>query len=701
MTNSLFNSTPCAVTPGFPHPISFPSSPVRNSLFELPPVEATLQPSMSLFSGTIPAASDSAMGSKPVQMQLYGGEPASDCIQFITGCMSELATHQFAGGGQVQPAVLLARIKGCVSASSGLTKPLETLMLTIASTYLRDARAGTFTITNLIRLHPEVLRSFQQQYRGPPITAEGLEQQVLNRLGCVQGSRELKTYTPGKPNQPPKPVQPAATNAAPSSSGGTAFQRQQLSSVQNSIGTAQQDLEAAEAQEQRAASKLHAARASSKSLRQLDQELLEEVAAAVEQLLFPDGLSPSDASESESPRGGNSASATHFSPVVTRQRAAAAAALAAKAVADGGGTESDESAESDDEHADVVPPAVPRARTSPLTLQDEWRALLQLPQCLTIIHRCVKDLLSEVPVDTFMRRYLPHLPAEWDKADAATALRVFAYDLCIMEDGLEAASSRILKLKARYTRYSNALAEVRERRDRLYQKEEQLQAIVGLSNLSSSGAATASVGGETFQAYAHPKHPELLVNPGALVVLLLLELIRLRCAYLPGANSLRNNPPLQQYGKESLAQYGQLFRDAAEMRGQDDTPNLHVQLYLHGLSDTALRDRYLRSLMKDATQAPSSLESVIAQVETMANAELRVLGNAAEVGGVDAQRKFREKQTHVCPSAVSNIAVGGKAAGKAAPAARLTGEVTSSWVSSLFPSSKGSEQALLEACRDI
>lgn len=113
-----------------------------------------------------------------------------------------------------------------------------------------------------------------------------------------------------------------------------------------------------------------------------------------------------------------------------------------------------------------------------------------------------------------------------------------------------------------------------------------LPAIGGTGSTSAVTAAAAA--GPVFEAYYHPKWPSMLVTPGTVVVLLHILLIQLRCKHAPGSSSLRTNPP-QQGAATSLVRYGELFKEAARMRGYADTPDVHIGLYLQGLSDPELR----------------------------------------------------------------------------------------------------------------
>jgi hypothetical protein len=72
--------------------------------------------------------------------------------------------------------------------------------------------------------------------------------------------------------------------------------------------------------------------------------------------------------------------------------------------------------------------------------------------------------------------------------------------------------------------------------------KEHMQALTEISNLCKQGSSAAAAAGTAmvpgaaqlpvFEAYVHPQHPGMLVTPGTLVFLLLLEMVRLGCAHM-------------------------------------------------------------------------------------------------------------------------------------------------------------------------
>ena len=222
------------------------------------------------------------------------------------------------------------------------------------------------------------------------------------------------------------------------------------------------------------------------------------------------------------------------------------------------------------------------------------------------------------------------------------------------------------------------------------------------AQLEAATYSSPSAGAEaaTFEGYYHPLQPDLLVTPGTLVVLLHVTLIKFWCMHSPGSSSLRTNPPVQAKGMP-LFRYGQMFKEAALVRGYKDDWETHASLYLQGLLDQQLRRLYDDSLLQPAARQPTCLRDVVAEVERISELLLKRLGDAANVGPATAMKAFVEKLQLTSPEALCQPGTSSDPTVLGMPAA-TAGATTGSappreWLAAVWPNSSGSEEQLLDA----
>jgi TolA-binding protein len=134
-------------------------------------------------------------------------------------------------------------------------------------------------------------------------------------------------------------------------------------------------------------------------------------------------------------------------------------------------------------------------------------------------------------------------------------LQVSSMDTADLQQ-LASLEHRVQQLSAKVVSRQHVLAVLKAQRDEaacalraaeshMRTSKEHMQALTEISNLckqgSSAAAGTAMVPGAAqlpvFEAYVHPQHPGMLVTPGTLVFLLLLEMVRLGCAHMSASDT--------------------------------------------------------------------------------------------------------------------------------------------------------------------
>jgi hypothetical protein len=260
-----------------------------------------------------------------------------------------------------------------------------------------------------------------------------------------------------------------------------------------------------------------------------------------------------------------------------------------------------------------------------------------------------KAVLANSPI-AFLSQWELEPQACWDRHRAALcqAVRPWRQSYQLANSKLQAAVQLRSKFESALQVATTQHDAAAKRLQTAEQRMAQLTLSVASSTSASAGVVTAVVtpattGGPTFEAYRHPKWPAMLVTPGTLVVLMHLLLIQVRCRHAPGSSSLRTNPP-QQGSATSLARYGQLFQEAARVRGYADPVGDHITMYLQGLADPELRLVYGQQQLAPGATPHTTLKQVITEVERIAAGLLEALARAAHLGSPEAIRAFEAKQ---------------------------------------------------------
>lgn len=675
---------------------------------------------------------------------VYGGEPGAPMHLFSRRYYSLLSAHALQTGGDVQPAFMLAQLRASVLASSGLLQPLEELNKALSDTYLLDARARSFDRARLQQMPPRVADVFVQQYQGPPLTAGEICSQVLSKVGALGAGGVVQRYVAGRSGQAPTPAQDQGRGDAVPTVDPLLPVQEAIRQAQLHMGPLQAQLE--RAQHICASKQLHLNQHELKrdcarfKVNDIVDEKLEprwkrfltgshlaELVYPLEQPVAttapvvrapPPPAQPAGEIEEQaegplSPRGARARARG------ARGGAVGVGVVRPPPVNDGGlapANDSDSGASSDEglpaPGAGVVDDA--RSLLAAAAASGEHPSVVFAAHMRRAWAKLEHDPLHRGEVMAFTLEMFEPDP-QFHALRAAFPLLSHVSDevLGSVRPRLEAAHTALVAAQRSLDRARVAYSQAQDehelaRRERFQAESLVTQQTREVSNLQCKlvelqlhGSRTTTRGAAqvVFEAYLHPEHPELLVTPGTLVALLYMELIRCRCGYAPGERSLRHDPVVQVPGAMSLSQYGQLFKEAVEQRGQEDSVQVQIQFYLKGLADPALRAAYHTSKLHSG-EVHTTLQQVIARVEQLAFAELDQLGAAAGVGGPEDQQRFHAKKRLVAPPAAQGVSElgSGLASGLANLGVSQRGAVISpQLVSALWPAYKGSERTALES----
>lgn len=659
--------------------------------------------------GSVGEARGAASGHALPGAAVYGGQPGSACSAFLRYVLAQLVQHALQTGGNVQHAVIYQQLRSMISEDSGLLPILEQFAQLLGTTYAADAARGAFTRALLQRLPDEVLLFLQQHRNGQQITLDQLHHRVLCSLG-LDPTPVPRQYHVGKSGQMPTEV-PSGTGSS-SSSGGTGGVTIKTAGSTSATGASSSSaVSAGAAQVQPTPQQQQLQQTVDSQLQELQRlrqdadircdSAASQVAAAAEHLRAVHERN----ARLESWRGSLHDEMYHaWCPLL---------ALVCELQQAGSS-----------EGSEAEAPAAPAAAGSTAEIQPEEIATRPTPAVL--MPQQVHQLLRDVPdSDTTLRQLteaaasatrrnppeatsLPISKSRWREVReqlrvAAAPLQARCNDLSNVEGQLPAALARAYKAHEQCQRHYDLLVEAARRLQTRWVELAQLQqsqqeADAALRQAAAPASAVVRVPASaraqlTVEGYQHPSHPGLLVTPGALVVLLYLQLIELRCRACPGGNSLLVNPPRQQAG-HSVTRYGQLFREAAEERGQEDSATVHINLYLQGLADPELVHAY-HARVEQQGMPPTSLQQALDLVDSIVRARLRRLADTAMVGsGADKllhAQKLQLWEPDAQPGAVSSSSASSGRPAAAAPHSLITAE----WLVQMYPGSRSKEQQLL------